>query len=355
MTTIAYRAELATVFGCTNMALFASQALYWMKNKASQARDGWFYKTRDDWQAETGLSRYRQESARKKLRELGVLEEDECRKQWRTVKWYRINKARLYALVNEQLDTLPAWAIKELYDSASSKEGEGSAADNTETGTDRAASGFVYNLSPDSLYPSLSIDIYQYIKSIKNIRTIVPNLRIEEVITHSDKKVSETQKSVIYPSIPENGTIVSYMYRDIEIDRESEQRVESGQDAVQPQAGADSTPGQPHALTTHSRRTGTDVANRKAVFDPQAFKHCHPLLYAFASRWLRHSALNGAGTLNHFAAHGFTDHLSRLYLDAFEKERGVEIRRQCEQTLGWYPPLTDADLLEAGDALRAMA
>ena len=82
-----------------------------------------------------------------------------------------------------------------------------------------------------------------------------------------------------------------------------------------------------------------------------AIRCCTPL----RPRWLRHSALNGAGTLNHFAAFGFTDHLSRLYLGAFEKERGAEIRRQCEQTLGWYPALTDADLLEAGDVLRAMA
>lgn len=54
-------------------ALMLSQALYWTKR--SSGRDGWFYKTQADWEDETGMTRFEQETARKKLRDLGILEE----------------------------------------------------------------------------------------------------------------------------------------------------------------------------------------------------------------------------------------------------------------------------------------
>lgn len=54
-------------------ALFLSQCVYWANRTTD--KEGWFYKTQDEWQDETGLSRYEQEGARKKLRELGLIEE----------------------------------------------------------------------------------------------------------------------------------------------------------------------------------------------------------------------------------------------------------------------------------------
>lgn len=51
-------------------ALFLSQMTYWT-NRSDD--DGWVYKTQDEWEEETGLSRYEQEGARKKLRSIGVL------------------------------------------------------------------------------------------------------------------------------------------------------------------------------------------------------------------------------------------------------------------------------------------
>ncbi|EEC0293654.1 replication protein RepO [Salmonella enterica subsp. enterica] len=53
-----------------NSALFLSQLTYWTNRSAD---DGWVYKTQDEWEEETGLTRYEQEGARKKLRGLGVL------------------------------------------------------------------------------------------------------------------------------------------------------------------------------------------------------------------------------------------------------------------------------------------
>jgi len=54
-------------------ALFLSQCIYWSKRTADN--NGWFYKTSLEWEDETGLSRFEQETARKKLKALGLIEE----------------------------------------------------------------------------------------------------------------------------------------------------------------------------------------------------------------------------------------------------------------------------------------
>lgn len=54
-------------------ALFLSQAVYWSNRTSDQ--DKWFYKTMEDWEDEVGLTRSEQETARKKLRAIGVLQE----------------------------------------------------------------------------------------------------------------------------------------------------------------------------------------------------------------------------------------------------------------------------------------
>lgn len=60
--------------GCgINGALMLSQMVYW--SKRTKDRNGYFYKTQDEWEGETGLGRREQETARKKLRELGFVSE----------------------------------------------------------------------------------------------------------------------------------------------------------------------------------------------------------------------------------------------------------------------------------------
>lgn len=60
--------------GCgINGALMLSQMIYW--SKRTKDRNGYFYKTQDEWEQETGLTRWEQETARKKLRELGFVSE----------------------------------------------------------------------------------------------------------------------------------------------------------------------------------------------------------------------------------------------------------------------------------------
>ncbi|EHR5320637.1 hypothetical protein [Vibrio parahaemolyticus] len=53
-------------------AVMLSQACYLSSTETAVRRGGWFYKTAEDWKEETGLSRREQETARKKLKNLGI-------------------------------------------------------------------------------------------------------------------------------------------------------------------------------------------------------------------------------------------------------------------------------------------
>lgn len=78
---IQYYPSLRPLLGSVAATIFFGQALYW----SDKTGDGWFWKTQEDWQAETGLSPDEQATARKKLRAIGVLKEEfRCipRKLW---------------------------------------------------------------------------------------------------------------------------------------------------------------------------------------------------------------------------------------------------------------------------------
>jgi hypothetical protein len=71
---IAFHRAFVGLTGSVNAALMLSQALYWSKRTSDP--DGWFYKTRDEWEEETGLTRYEQEGARGRLRKLSFWREE---------------------------------------------------------------------------------------------------------------------------------------------------------------------------------------------------------------------------------------------------------------------------------------
>lgn len=71
---IAYHASFAKHFGGVKAAVLLSQLYYW-RDKGSDP-DGWIYKTIDEIEDETGLTYREQRTARKKLVEAGVLEEE---------------------------------------------------------------------------------------------------------------------------------------------------------------------------------------------------------------------------------------------------------------------------------------
>lgn len=71
---IAFHRVLADITGSALDALFLSQCIYWT-NTLPESREGWFFKTAEEWHRETGMSRNEIETARKSLKRAGVLEE----------------------------------------------------------------------------------------------------------------------------------------------------------------------------------------------------------------------------------------------------------------------------------------
>jgi hypothetical protein len=98
---IAFHRILAEVAGSVNGGVFLSQAMYWSNIKTAQ--DGWFYKTSQDWEVETFLSRREQETVRRQLVRIGVLEE---RRAGIPAKLYfRINGDVLLKMLKDIADT----------------------------------------------------------------------------------------------------------------------------------------------------------------------------------------------------------------------------------------------------------
>ena len=73
---IAYHPILAETCGGIGCALFLSQMLYW--HGKQRDKDGWIFKTAEDFGRETGMTRDEQRTARKRLKAIGVLEEKLC-------------------------------------------------------------------------------------------------------------------------------------------------------------------------------------------------------------------------------------------------------------------------------------
>jgi len=69
---VAFHRCFVKLTGSVHAALMLSQALYWLNpERQGQSRakeDGWFWKSREEWEVELGLSRWEQETARKQLR-----------------------------------------------------------------------------------------------------------------------------------------------------------------------------------------------------------------------------------------------------------------------------------------------
>lgn len=70
---VAYFPKLRHITGSVNATLFLCQLIYWEGKQASKT--GWIYKTHSEMEEETGLSRREQETARRKLKDLGLIEE----------------------------------------------------------------------------------------------------------------------------------------------------------------------------------------------------------------------------------------------------------------------------------------
>ena len=95
---IAFNPSFKKITGSTNAALLLSQAFYWTKRTTDL--NGWFYKTREDWMEETGLTESELDGAREKCRAAGVIEEK--LKGVPATVHYRVVKPKVYKLLGFQ-------------------------------------------------------------------------------------------------------------------------------------------------------------------------------------------------------------------------------------------------------------
>ena len=100
--TITFHRVFVDITGSINAALMLSNAIYWT-NRLPKEREGWFYKTKEEWEQETGLTREQQDKARKQLQECGLIETrrakipgDDCI----TALWFRVDQDRLQDTLN---------------------------------------------------------------------------------------------------------------------------------------------------------------------------------------------------------------------------------------------------------------
>lgn len=108
---VSFHRCLIPLTGCATAALMLSHAIG-TTQELDLAVEGWFLKSREEWKAETGLSRWELEAARRALREAGFLEE---RRAGLPAKlYYRVcadkvcQALRAEALRASQLPTAPA-------------------------------------------------------------------------------------------------------------------------------------------------------------------------------------------------------------------------------------------------------
>jgi hypothetical protein len=93
---VSYYAKIGRAVGGANAGVLLCQLMYWSGNIDGKFRghdtDGWVYKSQEQIEEETALTRREQETARKRLRKLGILEEKHAPRptDWRQVLWFRV-------------------------------------------------------------------------------------------------------------------------------------------------------------------------------------------------------------------------------------------------------------------------
>ncbi len=100
---VSFHRCLVPITGSVTAALLLSQAIC-TAQEADPTLNGWFSKSQDEWEEETGLSRCEQETARRLLREAGFLEE---RRSGMPAKlWYRVCPERVWRALQEHAAAL---------------------------------------------------------------------------------------------------------------------------------------------------------------------------------------------------------------------------------------------------------
>ncbi|WP_395146379.1 hypothetical protein [Armatimonas sp.] len=97
---VAYQRGLARAVGCHSAGLLLSQFWYWTQ-RLPEGRDGWFHKTMPEIEYETVMGRREQDTARKRLRDLGLLEEKRMGQPAKL--WFKLNRSAVVELLRKDV------------------------------------------------------------------------------------------------------------------------------------------------------------------------------------------------------------------------------------------------------------
>lgn len=164
---VAYHSAFAKLGAGATGALMLSQAVYW--SSRTNDSEGWFYKSQVEWEAETGLTRYEQESARKKLVKLGFMQE---KKQGLPCKlYYRVDLEKVQSSLDaENQQTSLGKTSKLACGEPPNQSGENQHAiteNTTETTSDSAQAG-VADIFEGSSYRPMTLGWKPYQKALKS-------------------------------------------------------------------------------------------------------------------------------------------------------------------------------------------
>jgi hypothetical protein len=95
---VVFHRTFVDITGSVTAALMLSHAVGIAER--SEAGDGWFARSQDEWTHEIGLSRFEQQSARRTLLGMDLL--FEARRGSPPLLMYRVNAEQVWKLVNEQ-------------------------------------------------------------------------------------------------------------------------------------------------------------------------------------------------------------------------------------------------------------
>jgi hypothetical protein len=100
---VSFHRCLVPVSGGITPALLLSHAI-WTTQSLDAEHAGWFTKSQVQWTEETGLSRWEQETARRALRQAGLLEERRLGMPARL--WFRVCAPAVWAALRAQVGTM---------------------------------------------------------------------------------------------------------------------------------------------------------------------------------------------------------------------------------------------------------
>jgi len=140
----------AYIVDSSNAQLLLAQIYYWDKRvrRTNSKRDGWFWKTFDDWFFELGLSKGQVYTAVKPLIDSGLVERETRPYRNQTRVWYRLNRSALAKILNQARADMKAW-INARYQGFDSKP-RGS--DYEPTGTESYPTQNTTHITPQSSY-----------------------------------------------------------------------------------------------------------------------------------------------------------------------------------------------------------